>query len=54
MLRILEATDDFEVTWDDPADAEQRWEFDREHNHGAMTRFSISSMMRGVTTGAGE
>lgn len=41
MLRILKATDDFEVTWDDPADAEQRWEFDREHNHGAMTRFEL-------------
>ena len=46
MLRILEATDDFEVTWDDPADAEQHWALDREHHHGVMTRFELDASDR--------
>ncbi len=46
MLRILEATDDFEVTWDDPADADQNWQIDREHHHGAMKRFELNASNR--------
>ncbi len=43
MVRTLQATDDFEVTWDDPAAADQRWAYDREHNHGALTRFELEA-----------
>ncbi len=46
MLRILDATDGFEVTWDDPADAEQHWQLDREHQHGVMTRFELDAANR--------
>lgn len=41
MLHTLQASDDFEVTWDDPARAEQRWNLDREHSHGVMTRLEL-------------
>lgn len=37
----LTASDTFEVVWDDPATAAQRWTLDREHNHGTLTRFEI-------------
>ena len=46
MRRRMEATDDFEVTWDDPADAEQSWQIDREHHHGVMTRFELDASDR--------
>lgn len=49
MLRILDATDDFEVTWDDPADAELTWQIDREHHHGAMKRFELDAATRWYT-----
>ena len=43
MLRTLQATDDFEVSWDEPATAETRWNIDREHTHGVMTRLELEA-----------
>jgi phosphohistidine swiveling domain-containing protein len=43
MLRTFKATDDFDVMWDDPADGEGRWNLDREHSHGVMTRLELEA-----------
>lgn len=41
----LQASDAFEVEWDDPATEAGRWTFDREHNHGTLKRFEIEKIL---------
>lgn len=43
VIRDLDASDAFEVVWDDPATEETHWSLDREHHHGVLTRFEIES-----------
>jgi phosphohistidine swiveling domain-containing protein len=43
MLRTFQATDDFEVNWDDPEAAGGRWNLDREHSHGVLTRLELEA-----------